>query len=122
MRWVYLIGGWLAIALGALGVVLPLLPTTPFLLLACFCFARSSPRWHEWLMYRSPFAALLQQWHSRRSIPRKAKRRATLFIIVSFAISIIFAPYWWLKVVLTAMAMLLLMIFRRIPVEESSVN
>ena len=118
MRWVYLIVGWLAIVLGALGVVLPLLPTTPFLLLACFCFARSSPRWHEWLMYRSPFAALLQQWHARRSIPRKAKQRATLFIIVSFTVSISLVTYWWLKVALLVMMLVLLLMFRRIPVED----
>ena len=114
MRWVYLIVGWLAIVLGALGVVLPWLPTTPFLLLACFCFARSSPRWHEWLMYRSPFAALLQQWHARRSIPRKAKQRATLFIIVSFTVSISLVTYWWLKVALLVM----MLVFHRIPVED----
>lgn len=99
-------------------MVLPLLPTTPFLLLACFCFARSSPRWHDWLMYRSPFATLLQQWHARRSIPRKAKQRAILFIIVSFAASIWLVTYWWLKVALFVMMLVLLLMFRRIPVED----
>ncbi len=63
--------GWLAVALGTLGVFLPLLPTTPFILLAARCFARSSPRFHQWLLYRSVWRLS----SPLATVPRHASRR-----------------------------------------------
>jgi uncharacterized protein len=73
MRPIWLIIGLLALALGALGVVLPLLPTTVFLLVAAYAFARSSPRLHAWLLGHRLFGPLILNWQRNRSIPRPAK-------------------------------------------------
>lgn len=56
--------GWFAFGLACLGAILPLLPTTPFLLVAAWCFSRSSPRFHHWLLYNSWFGGYLRHWQN----------------------------------------------------------
>lgn len=89
-RIILIIIGWLAVVLGTLGVVLPVLPTTPFILLAAWCFARSSPRFHAWLLYRSWFGSYLRFWQKHHAMPRGVKPRAILLILLTFAISLWF--------------------------------
>lgn len=75
--------GVLSVGLGFLGVFLPLLPTTPFIVLAAWCFFHSSPRAYEWL-HRQPYIGpLLSDWETRRAIPRKAKIISSLIIGLS---------------------------------------
>lgn len=75
--------GLLFVGLAILGVVLPILPTTPFLLVAAACFAKSSPRMQKKLLANKTFGPLIYEWQQHRSIPRKAKRIALLTIILS---------------------------------------
>ncbi|MCA1453619.1 YbaN family protein [Bradyrhizobium sp. BRP22] len=73
MRRVYLVLGFIFIALGFVGAFLPVLPTTPFLILATTCFARSSPRLENWLLSHPRFGPALRAWREHGAIPVRAK-------------------------------------------------
>jgi uncharacterized membrane protein YbaN (DUF454 family) len=66
--------GFLSLVLAAIGIVLPGLPTTPFVLLAAACFVRASPRTHAWLLRNPTFGPMLSMWEQHRSIPRRVQR------------------------------------------------
>lgn len=117
-KYILIMTGWLAVALGTLGVVLPLLPTTPFILLAAWCFARSSPRFHHWLMYRSWFGGYLRYWQRYRAMPPGAKPRAVVFILITFAVSLWLVQMTWVRVLLLLILGALLLFMWRIPVVD----
>lgn len=110
--------GWLAVVLATLGVVLPLLPTTPFLLLAAWCFARSSPRFHAWLLYRSWFGPYLRHWQDHRALPPGVKGKAVVMIVLTFAISLWLVDMMWVRVLLLTIMAVLLTFMLRLPVVD----
>ncbi|MGO4315917.1 YbaN family protein [Agrobacterium tumefaciens] len=85
MRLLYLCLGWLMVATGIVGAFLPVLPTTPFLLLALWCFSRSSPKLEAWLLTHPRFGPSLRQWRERGAIARKAKIAALSAMCASYA-------------------------------------
>ena len=80
--------GWVFVALGLVGVVLPILPTTPLLIVALALFSKSSPRFHQMLLNNIWFGPSLKEWETTKTLSRKNKYRATLLIIITFSISI----------------------------------
>ncbi|MCS2150794.1 DUF454 family protein [Scandinavium manionii] len=111
--------GWLAVVLGTLGVFLPLLPTTPFILLAAWCFARSSPRFHDWLLYRSWFGGYLRHWQLHKAMPPGAKSRAIVVTLVTFAFSLWLVKILWVRFLLLGILVCLLIFLWRIPVVDA---
>lgn len=87
MRLVWLICGLVALGLGLIGVILPGLPTVPFLLLATYCFSKSSRRMHDWLLGHPRLGPPIHDWNERGAIRRPIKWAATASILATFGIS-----------------------------------
>jgi uncharacterized protein len=119
VRGLYLSAGFTALLMGILGAVLPVLPTTPFILLAAFCFARSSARFHNKLLANRFAGPIIFEWCKYRSIPRQAKRWAYLLMALSFCSSILLVPAIWQKVMLAVIGVILAIFIWRVPVRDS---
>ena len=89
MRFLYSGLGLLCVGLAVIGIVLPLLPTVPFLLLAAFFFANSSERLHNWILAHNLFGPMIQDWNERGAIRPNAKKAATVSIAAVFCLSLV---------------------------------
>lgn len=96
MRAAFFGAGVLFLGLGILGMFLPVLPTTPFVLLAAACFARSSDRFYGWLLAHRAFGPMVREWRTHRSIPYRTKLVAIVLMAASLSTSIVFfvRPAW----------------------------
>lgn len=81
--------GFIALGLGALGALLPLLPTTPFVLLAAFAFGKGSPRLHAWLEAHRVFGPVIRDWRDRGAIARRHKAMACSMMILTLFASVL---------------------------------
>ena len=93
LRLILLASGWVSLALGILGIFLPLLPTTPFVLLSAYCFSKSSPRLHCWLINQPQLGPMIQNWEQQGSISQNAKVTSTVLMIVFFSLSVVFLNF-----------------------------
>jgi uncharacterized protein len=116
VRAVFFVIGVAAFVAGVLGVFLPLLPATPFFILAAGCFARAYRPFHEWMLAHKMIGPMLREWHQHRSIPYRTKMVAIVTMLLSFGSSIYFvvkAP--WLQALLAVFATGLAIWMYRIP-------
>ncbi len=107
--------GWLFVILGFIGAMLPILPTTPFLIVALALFSKSSPRFRQMLLNNAWFGPILKQWEEKKTVSRKTKYKAFFLIVVTFSISIaIFDDKVQIQLMLVGFAIVLLFFIWRI--------
>ncbi|NNE06609.1 MAG: YbaN family protein [Xanthomonadales bacterium] len=88
---IYRVLGFILLGIAGAGLVLPILPTTPFVLLAAACFARSSERWHQWLLDSPTFGPMIRNWEKNRCISRRTKLIAVVSMLVVGGFSVFYA-------------------------------
>ena len=101
VRALFFVAGVVALGFGVAGIFLPVLPTTPLVLLAAACFARSYRPFHEWLVAHRLFGPMVREWHEHRSIPYRTKLFAIGMMAGALTVSILFfVDPPWLKAAL----------------------
>ncbi|MCB1052325.1 MAG: YbaN family protein [Acidobacteria bacterium] len=101
--------GWLSLVIGLIGIFLPLLPTTPFVLFSAGIFAKCHPGLREKLLAHRQFGPIILNWEQRRAIPPRAKRQASLAIFLVFPLSIWAVDPLGLKMMLVGIALVCLL-------------
>ena len=119
-RAVFFCLGCLFVGLGAVGVILPLIPTTPFLLLAAACYARSSRRFYDWLLANRIFGPTIRHWQESGSVALRTKVVAITLLVLTLGSSVVFfVPLWPVKTLLVAIGAWVVYFLVRLPTEPS---
>lgn len=106
IRYALLAIGWLSVALGVMGIFLPVLPTTPFLLLAAACFMRSSKRFYLWLVNHRQLGPWIVDYLEGQGIPLKGKIYAISLMWLSIGLSCYVVPLFWARAFMLTSAVL----------------
>lgn len=123
LRQLLFVGGWFSLVLAVVGMVLPLLPTVPLLLLSAACFARSSERFHSWLLDHRRFGPLIRTWQNGGGVPRRAKLTAVAMIWASILFSaFVLVPLLWVRGLLLGIAFGVTIYLWRLPEPEAGEN
>ena len=122
-RWALAVAGVLSLGLAILGVILPGLPTTPFVLLAAACFAKSSPRLHQKLLAHRYLGPMVRDWESNRSLPLKIKWLSTSLMGVMVCLSAWQLQHRpWAAVAVLALGAVGAVVVWRIPTRGKAIN
>lgn len=104
-RTLLIVGGTLCVALGILGMFLPVLPTTPFLLLAAVCYGRSSKRFYDWLMTNRWCGAYIRNYREGRGITLRQKTLTISLLWLTIGYTVWFVlSLWWVRLILLGVA------------------
>jgi uncharacterized protein len=93
MRWIWFLAGWVAVGLGGIGIVVPGLPTTVFFIIAASCFARSSPRFEQWVLDLPRIGPMVRDHRAGLGMPRRAKAWAVGTMVVVAGLSALAAGH-----------------------------
>ena len=99
LRWAWWLLAWLALGLGLVGIVVPGLPTVPFVLLSAYAAARGSQRLHAWLLAHRQFGPLIRDWQAQGAVGRRAKWLATAMMAAAAVVMALAAPRWWMAAI-----------------------
>ena len=117
LRPILFVVGAFSLLLGLVGIVLPLLPTVPFLLLTAACWARASPRCHRWLLARPRLGAAIARWERERTVSRRTKWIALTLLALSFAFTIIqLRHHAWLPYAVAVLGVVLAGVIAQLPI------
>lgn len=101
--------GWLCLLLGMIGALLPIMPTTPFMILALACFAETSPRFHKMLITNRWIGPPLKQWDQTKTVRRRTKYQAVTMLVIAFSFSIgLLWGRWLYQLALLALATIMI--------------
>jgi uncharacterized membrane protein YbaN (DUF454 family) len=98
-RWLWLVLAYACLGLGIVGIFLPGLPTTPFVLLAAYAAARGSKRLHAWLLAHRVFGPMIRDWEASGAVSRRAKHWAIGTMALCAAVFFLTAPKWWMAAI-----------------------
>lgn len=105
----FLIGlGWASLIIGVIGIFLPILPTTPFILLAAWAFAQSSARFYHWLVTHRYFGPIVRDWQTERGISRRVRNRVIGLLWLSLTSSTLimgWMGYWWVAPIMAVIGL-----------------
>jgi uncharacterized membrane protein YbaN (DUF454 family) len=112
--------GWLSLITGIIGIFLPLLPTTPLVLLAAWCFSKSSERFHTWLLGHKLFGPIIRDWQSSDGIPKRSRNRAIFFMWAGMAVSMFIVSRLWATIGLATVGVAVSIYLLRMPIRTEN--